>query len=240
MRSAGSVQLEAWAAARGGVRAAARELGVAASTLSRWIGGAQTPRGDGDLGPAWLEERTGVEAAAWDTMAASPPRPPSPRAAAGAGRGRRGAAPPGEALPPSRTPRPRRAPPQAPARAAVAPAGHPTATTSPPAAPAVEVEDEPMPPPATLPELQARARQIPGELQQLRRSIASGAVKVAAGEVMARMLEREQRAVTGAITAAGTATVEEVEALHALVLSVTRGCEGCRARVTEALRGSAA
>ncbi|WP_438020699.1 hypothetical protein WMF18_17195 [Sorangium sp. So ce315] len=235
------MQLEAWATAQGGVRAAARALGVAASTLSRWIAGGQVPRGDGDRGPAWLEERTGVEASAWEVIeaqAAPSRRSPSPRAAAGPGRGRPRVEPPVRALPPSPPARPRRAPSPPPARGAARAAAPPPATTSPALEPD-DADDEDRPP-ATLPELQARARQIPGELQRLRRRIASGAVAVNAGEVMARMLEREARALASAITAAGTATVEEVEQLRALVLDVTRGCEGCRARVTSALRGSAA
>jgi hypothetical protein len=109
----------------------------------------------------------------------------------------------------------------------------------PPQAAPVQEAEPPPPAPATLPELQSRARQIPGEMQQLRGRIAAGAVAMSQGEILARMLEREARALASAITAAGTATVEEVEQLRALVLDVTRGCEGCRARVAAALRGGA-
>jgi hypothetical protein len=66
-----------------------------------------------------------------------------------------------------------------------------------------------------------------------------GEIAVGAGEIMARMLEREGRRVDAAITAAGTATVEEVARLEALVLDVTRGCDGCRNRMATALRGPA-
>lgn len=216
MRSAGSVQLEAWVEAQGGLRAAARALGRGHGAVRRWVTG-EHPPADREA----LEQRTGVPAASWDLIApsSSSPRPAARRAAPAP------VAPPRASAPPT----PRR-------RAAKAPA----APLPPPSPPEPDQEaPPPLPPPATLPELQARARQIPAELQQLRTRIAAGAVAVNVGEVMARMLEREQRALSAAITAAGTATVEEVEQLRALVLDVTRGCEGCRARVAAALRGGA-
>ncbi|KYF64545.1 hypothetical protein [Sorangium cellulosum] len=210
MRSRGAVGLEAWAAGQGGVRAAARVLGVAAATLSRWVNGHQAPRGDGDRGPAWLEERTGVPAADWDVLDGQP----SPPAVAGP------EVPPGP-------PRGLRGPP---ARGTAGPA-----EPSPP--PAEEVDDVgDDQPPATLEALQARARQIPGELQRLRYRIASGATAVNAGEVMARMLEREARAVNAAITSAGTATVEEVARAEAMILDITSSCATCREQALTAIR----
>ncbi|WP_207217481.1 MULTISPECIES: hypothetical protein [Sorangium] len=205
------MQLEAWVQAQGGLRAAARRLGVGHGTVRRWVVGEHLP--DDRAG---LEQSTGVPAAAWDQAEQPPARQAAPRPAPAATR----------PSPPAALPR----------RAAKAPAA-PVAPPSPPA-PSAEVEPPP-PAPATLPELQARARQIPGEMQQLRGRIASGAVAMSQGEILARMLEREARALASAITAAGTATVEEVEQLRALVLDVTRGCDGCRARVTSALRGGA-
>lgn len=85
-------------------------------------------------------------------------------------------------------------------------------------------------------ELQARLRQIPGELAKLREGVRSGEVAITAAESLRRLLEGEARALSGAITAGGTATVEEVEQLRALLRDVTSGCEACRARVTAALR----
>lgn len=216
MRSSGSVQLEAWVQAQGGLRAAARRLGVGHGTVRRWVVGEHLPDDR-----AALEEQTGVPAASWD-QAVAPPAPsprPAPRRAA-----------PAPVAPPAPSPPP---PPRG--RAAKAPA----APVVPPSPPEPVQEAEPPPPaPATLQELQARVRQIPGEMQQLRGRIASGSVAMSQGEILARMLEREARALASAITAAGTATVEEVEQLRALVLDVTRGCDGCRARVTAALRGA--
>ncbi|XXX73890.1 hypothetical protein WMF30_40215 [Sorangium sp. So ce134] len=196
---------------------------MAPATLSRWINGKQVPRGDADLGPAWLEERTGVPAADWDLLDGQPSPPP----AAGPGAGRRGPTAPVEHPSP---PAPRRAPSAPPARGAAAPG-----EVSPP--PAEEVDDVgDDQPPATLEALQARARQIPGELQRLRRRIASGATAVNAGEVMARMLEREARAVNAAITSAGTATVEEVARAEAMILDITSSCATCREQALTAIR----
>lgn len=209
------MQLEAWVQAQGGLRAAARRLGLGHGTLRRWVVGDHPPEDR-----AGLEGKTGVPAASWDQVAPSA-APPARRAALASASPRRPPSPP--------TPSKRAA--KAPAAPVAPPSTRPEADTG-------EAEPPPPPPPpATMQELQARARQIPGELQQLRTRIASGAVAVAVGEVMARMLEREARALSAAVTAAGTATVEEVEQLRALVLDITSGCEGCRARVTAALRG---
>ncbi|WP_434042254.1 MULTISPECIES: hypothetical protein [Sorangium] len=209
MRSSGSVQLEAWVASQGGLRAAARLLGVGHGTVRRWVTGEHLP----DDRTA-LEGVTGVPAGSWDQAAVpagqKPPRRPAEAA---------------------RTPEPVQPKPR-PARS--------TREAAKAEQEAPEVDQPEPPPPASLQELQARARQIPGEMQQLRGRIAAGAVAFSPGEVLARMLEREARACASAITAAGTATVEEVEQLRALVLNVTQGCEGCRARVTEALRNMTA
>ncbi|XXY23379.1 hypothetical protein WME88_27585 [Sorangium sp. So ce216] len=198
-------------ASQGGLRAAARRLGVGHGTVRRWVTGEHLPDDR-----AALEGVTGVPAGSWDQAAVQaaqkPPRRPTEPVR-----------PPEPARPEPRLAKPPRAPAKAEQEAA-----------------AVGEPEQPPPPPATLQELQARARQIPAEMQQLRGRIGSGAVAFSAGEVLARLLEREARACASAITAAGTATVEEVEQLRALVLNVTQGCEGCRARVTEALRNMTA
>jgi hypothetical protein len=207
------VQLEVWVQAQGGLRAAARRLGVGHGTVRRWVVGEHLPDDR-----AALEQQTGVPASSWD-QAAPAPRP-APRRTA-----------------PAPVARHSPSPPPAPRGRAAKPPSVPVAL--PPQAAPVQEAEPPPPAPATLPELQSRARQIPGEMQQLRGRIAAGAVAMSQGEILARMLEREARALASAITAAGTATVEEVEQLRALVLDVTRGCEGCRARVAAALRGGA-
>ena len=86
-------------------------------------------------------------------------------------------------------------------------------------------------------DLQDRLRRIPGELQELRQGVASGRTAVTTAEALRRLLEGEAKATAAAIGSSGTATVEEVEQLRALVLDVTKGCEGCRGRVMLALRG---
>ncbi|MDC0680372.1 hypothetical protein [Sorangium atrum] len=219
MRTRAAVDLEAWAEARGGVRAAAREIGIASPTLSRWISGQRTPADDGELSKAWIETQTGVKAAGWNVLVdqAAPPSPPPVKASTG----RRA---------PSPSPRPRR-PPSQPSRA-------PAATASPPELP--PAEPEPPEPPASLEELKRRARAIPGEIRRLRGRVERGDVAVSACETIRRLLTDERAAAIAAIEADGTATVAEVEQLRALVLDVTRGCEGCRARVAAALKERAA
>ncbi|WP_437894262.1 hypothetical protein [Sorangium sp. So ce124] len=221
MRSQGSVQLEAWAAERGGIRAAARALGVAPATLSRWIGGKQVPRGDGDLGPAWIEARTGVVAVGWDLLAAQPSPPVKAR------KGRAAPLPP---TPPKREARARAAPVAPPSP----PSGAPTATASPPEPP------EPPEAPASLEDLKRRARAIPGEIRRLRGRVERGEVAVSAAETLRRLLTDERAAAIAAVESDGLATVAEVEQLQATLQDVVRGCEGCRARLVAALRGSAA
>lgn len=156
----------------------------------------------------WLEQRTGTPRGAWDV--ADLPVVAAKRAPKKAP----------EPAPPAPSPSVR------PARAAVAPQAPPPYLSLPPS----EV------PPATVSELQARLRQIPGELAELRAGVRSGDVAITAAETLRRLLEGEARSLAGAITASGTATVEEVEGLRALVLDATKGCEACRARMVAALR----
>ncbi|WP_437301196.1 hypothetical protein [Sorangium sp. So ce426] len=100
--------------------------------------------------------------------------------------------------------------------------------------------EPPEPPPASLEDLKRRARAIPGEIRRLRGRVERGEVAVSAAETIRRLLTDERAAAIAAVEADGLATVSEVEKMQALVLDVVRGCEGCRARVVAALRGSAA
>lgn len=88
----------------------------------------------------------------------------------------------------------------------------------------------------TLAELQARLRQIPGELAELRASVGKGTTTTTAAETLRRLLADEAKALAGAIASSGLATNEEVEQLRALMLGVVQGCEGCKTRVLAALR----
>jgi hypothetical protein len=223
MRTSGSVQLEAWVAAQGGLRAAGRALGIGHGTIRRWVVGDHPPE-DRQM----IAQRTGVPADSWDRLEATtrpvvePPPPGAPL-------------PPPPALVTAAPPPP--APASAPLPARAAPLPPPPAPATTPPLVDDEPEDEPLP--ATLRELQDRARAIPEELKRLRRRVAAGAVAVNAGEIMARMIEREGRRIDAAVNAMGTASVQEVEDLRALLVDVTQGCEACRARVTAALRGGA-
>lgn len=218
MRTRAAGELEAWTEKQGGLRAAARALGIASPTLSRWISGHRTPAEAGELSRAWIEERTGVEAAGWDLLAAQPSPPV---------RARKRRAAPSPPTPPKRAARA----PAAPVAPPSPPSGAPAATSSPP---------EPPEPPASLEDLKRRARAIPGEIRRLRVRVERGEVAVSAAETIRRLLTDERAAAIAAVEVDGTATVAEVEQLRALVVDVTRGCEGCRARVAAALRGSAA
>jgi hypothetical protein len=215
MRTRAAAELQAWTEAQGGLRAAARALGIPSPTLSRWISGQRTPSEDGELSKAWIETQTGVGAAGWDVLVgqAAPPSPPPVKASKG-----RGA--------PSASPAPRR-PPSPPSRA-------PAATPSPPELP--PVEPEPHESPASLDDLKRRARAIPGEIRRLRGRVERGEVAVSAAETLRRLLTDERAAAIAAIESDGTATVAEVEQLRAVVSDVVRGCEACRARVAAALK----
>jgi hypothetical protein len=110
------------------------------------------------------------------------------------------------------------APPRAPARAPAVPAA-PGATTAP-----------------TLAELQERLRRIPGEVAALRASVLDGETALATGTETRRMYDSESKALSQAINAYGTATVEEVEQLRAVIVDICQSCAACKERVTSALR----
>lgn len=218
MRTRAAAELQAWCEAQGGLRAAARALGIASPTLSRWLSGQRTPAEEGELSRAWIEAQTGVKASGWDVLAGQPSPPP--------GKASKGSAAPS---PPAR---PRR-PPSPPTVASTAPRSG-KATTTPSEPP--PAEPEPPLPPASLEDLKRRARAIPGELRRLRERVETGQVAVSAAETIRRLLTDERAAAIAAVEADGLATVAEVERLQALVLDVTSSCEVCRARVLSALR----
>lgn len=217
MRTRAAAELRAWCDAQGGIRAAARVLGVASPTLSRWLTGQRTPAEDGELSRAWIEAQTGVKAIGWDLLAAGPS--PSPVEDSE------------DSADPSPPARPRR-PPSPPAVASTAPRSG-KATSSPAAPP--PAEPEPPLPPASLEDLKRRARAIPGELRRLREGVIAGRVPVSTAETIRRLLTDERAAAIAAVEADGLATVAEVEKVQALVLDVTQSCEACRARVLSAL-----
>lgn len=200
-RSRGASSFAAWCSAKGGIRAAARDLGKAPETVRRWAAGERVP---GDVDRRALEKATGTPSPSWDVLEAKS------RAAT------KGTAKPKPAEAPRRE---RREP---------APADS--------AAPDLPVLVLPVGPPPSVAEMQARSREIPRELAAIRSGVLEGSVAVTAAETLRRLLTDEAKALGTAITAQGTATVEEVEQLRALVRDVTAGCEGCRARVTAALR----
>lgn len=117
------------------------------------------------------------------------------------------------------------------------PASPPPGSPPPAAAPSAPAAAPPSPRPPTIAELQARLREIPGEIAELRRKVAAGELAVTALEPLRRTLEGEARTARAAVDSAGVATLEEVQAVRELLRQVTQACEGCRARVAAGLRG---
>lgn len=113
------------------------------------------------------------------------------------------------------------------------PASH--ASSAAPSAPAAAAPSPASRP--TIAELQARLREIPGEIAELRRKVAAGELAVTALEPLRRTLEGEARTARAAVDSAGVATLEEVQAVRELLRQATQACEGCRARVAAGLRG---
>jgi hypothetical protein len=213
LRTRASIELTSWMETQGGLRAGARALGIHHNILSRWVKGEQIPKSDGATSRDWIAERTGVDAEGWDILvqtAAPPPRQDEPK-----------------------LDNVRRLPANgASKRPSVARAIG--SLSEEPKAPEQPTRETPAP--ASLASLQERLRQIPAELAALRESLIDGEIKVPQAECLRRLLEGEAKALTGAVTSSGIASVSEVEQLEALVISCTASCEACKARVADALR----